>query len=442
MILFIVCSVNAYATTAQNQDYQSLSLEDCLALARQYNPALAGASEKIRELAADYQAAKSRFYPRLVLLSYYERLEPNRLPPGGSTAPPTMDFNKEEAYAGIFGKQILFNGGMTHYGVMAAKIGAEAQRWEALRTGEEVAFAVTQAFYRVVEAKEDLKVAGDILKQRQELASLTEAFFKAGKVTRLDSLRAISLVSDAGQARGEAENALRLAREILARTIGLMDQAEPDIKGQLPPEFHSASDIGSLWQKALKNNPEIKKLDLEVEQSRTLIEAARGGYSPEVSIQGSIGSRHQDTGGTRGEWLAGVFIEFPFFEGWLTKAQVAASSSRHLQSLESKRRRLDSLKIDLATAWQDEENAWSGAAATRQTVAANEEAYASAQALYRNGKATGLDVLQAQVDLANSRFSLIRYEVNHEVARARIRQILGSEDLESSQHNDEGGQRK
>ena len=48
---------------------------------------------------------------------------------------------------------------------------------------------------------------------------------------------------------------------------------------------------------------------------------------------------------------------------------------------------------------------------TKQTVATNEEAYASAEALYRHGKAIGLDVLQAQVDLTGSRFTYIKYAV-------------------------------
>jgi outer membrane protein TolC len=161
-----------------------------------------------------------------------------------------------------------------------------------------------------------------------------------------------------------------------------------------------------------------------------------------VSLQSGIGTRHQDTGGTRGEWLAGIFIEFPFFEGGLTKAQVAAASSRYLQALERKRGRFNSLKIDLTTAWQDQENARQGVATTRQTVDTNKEAYASAQALYRNGKAIGLDVLQAQVDLTASRFGLIRYEVNYEIARARVRQILGSQNFEFSRQNNKGGQNK
>lgn len=76
---------------------------------------------------------------------------------------------------------------------------------------------------------------------------------------------------------------------------------------------------------------------------------------------------------------------------------MAKASSQHRQALESKRARLDSLRAVLATAWRDRENARLGMTTARQTVATNVEAYA--QALYRNGKAIALDVLQAQTDL-------------------------------------------
>ncbi len=422
----LLFGMNAGAEGAQPFNYQSLALDDCLALARQYNPALGESTEKIRELTADYRAAKSQFLPQLSLLSYYERLEPNRLPAGGSTEPPTMDFNKDEAFAGISGSQLLFNGGQTYYSTKSAKIGAEAQKQGTISTGDEVAFEVTQAFYRLIEAKENLKVAKDALKQRQEFLNLTEAFFKAGKVTKLDFFRAKSLVSDATQAEVEAENALTLAREILARTIGLKEQTKVDIRGRLPEEFSLAPGVDSLWGQTLENNPEIKQLDLEIKQNEAQVKLAKSGYYPNVSLQGAMGTRHQDTGGTRGEWLAGVFIQFPFFQGGLTKAQVEAADSRYLQSLDRKRDRLDGLKIDLTTAWQDMENSRNGVTDTRQTVATNEEAYASANALYRNGKAIGLDVLQAEVDLTASRFNLIRYKAEYEIAKARISQIVGA----------------
>lgn len=62
--------------TVQEINYQALSLEDCLALALKYNPVLGGSKERIRELVADYDAARSQFFPRLVLLSYYQKLDP------------------------------------------------------------------------------------------------------------------------------------------------------------------------------------------------------------------------------------------------------------------------------------------------------------------------------------------------------------------------------
>ena len=97
-----------------------------------------------------------------------------------------------------------------------------------------MAFTVTEAFYRLIEAKENLQVAQEALQQRQEFAKLTNAFFQAGKFTHLDYVRAQSQVSEADQAVVEADNAVRLAREILARTMGLRTGAG-GYQGRAPP---------------------------------------------------------------------------------------------------------------------------------------------------------------------------------------------------------------
>ena len=367
-------------------------------------------------------------------------MPPNRFSPGGALT--NFELFKREGLTAVTGKQIIFDGLKTYYNTQAAQTGTQSQKQEVQRTADELAFTVTQAFYQLIEAKENLKVAQEALSQRQEFARLTEAFFKAGKITNLDFVRAQSQVSEAEQARVEADNAVRLARQILARTMGLPEQVQVDIRGQLPEKFVAAGEINSLWQEALKTNPEIKKLDLDIAQSQTLIKAARGSYFPEVSLQAGSDVRHRDLGGTKPEWIAGVFMEYPFFEGGLTKAQVAKASSQYSQLLEKKRDRLNGLKVDLTTAWKDQENARQGVATTRQTVATNEEAYASAQALYRHGKAIGLDVLQAQVDLTGSRFQLIRYAVAYEIGKVRITQIVGSGPFESQRQSNHGRPQK
>ena len=118
-----------------------------------------------------------------------------------------------------------------------------------------MAYTVTEAFYRLIEAKENLQVAREALQQRREFAKLTDAFFQSGKITHLDSFRAQSQVSEAEQAVVEADNAVRLAREILVRTLGLPEPRQVDIRGRLPQKFVAAADINSLWQETLKPTP-------------------------------------------------------------------------------------------------------------------------------------------------------------------------------------------
>ena len=99
----IIIALSSSIGVGQERNYQALSLEDCLALARQYNPVLAASREKIQELVADYQAARSKFFPRLVLTSYYNRQPPNRFSAGGSTP---FELFKREGYTGVYGKQL------------------------------------------------------------------------------------------------------------------------------------------------------------------------------------------------------------------------------------------------------------------------------------------------------------------------------------------------
>jgi hypothetical protein len=103
-----------------------------------------------------------------------------------------------------------------------------------------------------------------------------------------------------------------------------------DVRGELPQDPPPVSDLGSLWQVALRDSPEIKKLDLSLAQSQALIKAARAGYFPEVNLQGAVGLRHQDVAGTKGEWLIGAFLDFPFFEGGMLKGRLASMSKQLL----------------------------------------------------------------------------------------------------------------
>jgi len=408
---------------------RALTLAECLALARDKNPGLGAARERIRELTADYEATRARFFPRVTLISYYQRVDPNRLSPGGAGT--TQKLFGREGLTSLTGRQLIFDGLKTYYATRAALLGAKAQEYDVARAADEVTYLVTEAFYRLLEAKEGVRVAETAVQERRAFIELTEAFFRAGKITQVDVAKARSQLLEAEQGLAEAHSAMRLAREILARSIGPEEGAEMDIQGKFSPATEPAGDFADLWRQAETANPEIKRLKTELAQSRALLQAARGGYFPEISLQGSTGVRHRDVGGTREEWLAGVFMEFPLFEGGLTRAQVAKAASQHRQTQERQRDRLNSLRVELLSAWKIMEDARQGVAAARQNLAASEEAYRSALALYRVGKATGLDVLTAEVELTRARLGQLRYRVTYEIGRAKVKQLVGGQDGEA-----------
>jgi outer membrane protein len=247
---------------------------------------------------------------------------------------------------------------------------------------------------------------------------------------------------EAEQGQVEAANAVRLAREILARTLGLEDKGPLDIRGRLPRKFVAAVDFNSLWAQAEAANPEIKRLNLELAQSQTLVKAARGGFFPEVNLQGAVGMRGRDVGGRKEEYIAGVYLEYPFFEGGLTRAQVAKAASQYRQLQEKKRDILDALRVDLMSGWKTQEDGRKGVEAARQNVAASQEAYNSALALFRVGKATGLDVLTAEIELTRARLNLIRYQVAYEIGRAKVQQIIGGTGQEAKEPSQPKGEGK
>jgi outer membrane protein TolC len=88
----LLLEVQTARAIPQVADYQSLSLEDCLTIAHKENPVLSASREKIQELVADYQAARSSFFPRLTLLSYSTQQPADRFVSGGIPPPGLFAF--------------------------------------------------------------------------------------------------------------------------------------------------------------------------------------------------------------------------------------------------------------------------------------------------------------------------------------------------------------
>mgnify|MGYP003481784964 FL=1 len=78
---------------------------------------------------------------------------------------------------------------------------------------------------------------------------------------------------------------------------------------------------------------------------------------------------------------------------------------------------------DALRAWR---TALNDARAGAKLVEANSESLKAAEVLYRSGKATALDVLTAQADLARAEGAQVRAAADYAVARYAVARLVGN----------------
>jgi len=396
-----------------------LTLDQCIALAFENNPGLQVEREKINELENDYRIASAGLYPKITASAYYTKNNRDRV-----GIQPIMQYT-EESLEQVKLKQLLYDGGKTTNNGLAAAKAADAQRDSAEATRLDTVYVVSQAYYRVLETRELLRVVENSRSQREAFFKLTESYFKAGKATRLETLKAEAQLLDAERSLVQVSEALRISELILKKTIGIGVQAQITVADGLPEAFAEPGNDEILLAQMFENNPDLKRSAQFKEQARLSIDSASGSYLPEVSLQGSYGYRERDVGGSGDEWMAGVFLEWPLFEGGITRAQVGKARARFREVEWNDKAVRDQVQVDLRQAVADIRTALASIRASKRLVEAQDEAYKAVVEFYKRGKATYIEVLTAQTDLTQAKAAYVQAVGDYQSASARLDRVTG-----------------
>lgn len=407
---------------------EALTLEQCIRLALQHNPTFAGERAALREAQASYLVARAGLLPKLSVSAYYNRLNADRLSPLGTAATPSALYTSD-AFAGLTVSQLIFDGGHARAGTRAAAHGVAAGRAGVAASRAETVYQVTKAYFGVLEAKALTEVAQEATRRQRDFEQLTSEFFRAGKVTRLDVIRARAQTLDAERTQINAVEVERLAGAVLQEAIGLDARGPIAVAGTLPAHVEPPLPEADLMRAAAADNPDLRSAGQLVHQARENVRAARGVSYPALSLQGGYGREDRNVGGEAPLWTAGVFVNWPIFEGGAIRAGVDAADAR-LTQIEQARRALQiavQVQVDQAlAAWR---TAIADVRAARSLVATDREAVHTAVGLYRAGMATALDVLTAQTDLTAAEGSEVQALTAYTAARAQMARVTGPVDI-------------
>ncbi|MDD3179042.1 MAG: TolC family protein [Opitutaceae bacterium] len=423
VLALIACRLTAQSTPP-------LTLDDCLALAVDRQPALAAAQAGLAAANEAVGEAQAPYYPQFDLYAGFHRWQKRAFLPSGLSLPghpapervgPLDDWN-----GGLISRVTLYDFGERRAGLDAAlarRAGAEA---DASTMQAEVRMSVHATFYALAAAQDLQTVAGKNLTRTESHLRLAEVRHRAGAVPEADVLRMQAEVASARLQLIRAQSGLRVATGQLNTAMGRA--AETPLTITVPPVTPPPSDqtdLGALIERALAHRPEIRSAEKRTAAARANVAAARAARAPKLRADGSFGWNDTVWLPNTREWQAGLSIDVPVFDAGNRVRRVArtkADLAREEAILENRRLQI---RQEVWTAAAELERSWASIAANETGVRASEESLRVVQERYQGGAAVITDLLDTQTALVRAEASLATARWEYLAARASFDRAVG-----------------
>ncbi len=411
-----------------------LDLDVVVRLALERNPTLKSVEAQQEEARAAIREAWADVYPQLDFGGGWNQSRSPALlnsPDFDEIIEQFPDFSPsvQELYSWSIGlSQPLFKAGKIGAGIQLAKL--VAQITEALiHTAQlDAGLIASEAYFRVLEAREGLETIEIQQRARQESLDVVEARYDLGEATRLELLQAQAALAELSPAIDTARGAERVALIALKAVLDLPADLEIDVaelSGPLPalPSYDRALDH------AFETRPEFSDLELRVEALDKQKRITRADGYPQIELNGVYGHTARETGNLDNsnfaDWFIGVGLSWSFFDGGRRKAQVAQLDSQQDQLEWQIAALYNQVEREVESALTDYEVALSRWDAAEISAAAAREANRVAQENYSEGVALQTDLLQAQERAISAEVVRVQAYYNARISAARLARAVG-----------------
>jgi outer membrane protein len=393
-----------------------LSLKDAQALALKNNPQISVA--RLTALASRQVArqVRSNLWPTVTAdLTGVDADPGTRITAGALNNPAVY----QRAAAGATASQLLTDFGRTTNLVSSANLAAKAENQNAVATKEQILLAVDQAFYNALQTQAVLTVAQQTVADRQTVADQVGALFKNKLKSELDFSFANVNLAQAKLLLLDAQNNVNAALASLTAVLGFSTlqnfQLAPDTTALNPPQ----GNVDDLISTAFAVRPEILSLEFQSESAKKFQIAERDLLLPDIRALGAAGEapvRNPIISSTY--WAVGVNVEIPIFNGFLFTAREREAALRTQATEERLRDLRDRISRDVRTSWLNATTAYDRLAVTQQLLEQANLALNLAQARYKLGLGSIVELSQAQLQQTQAQITNAQAGYDYRLALA------------------------
>src|SRR6266850_2139552 len=300
-----------------------------------------------------------------------------------------------------------------------------------------VVFAVKQQYFTLVKAVRLAEVSRESERLARDEETRAQALFDVGTVARGDVLKAKARRATTQLDRIRAENQVEIQRSRLKQVIGVKPDTPLAIDTRLD-EAVAVPDSASSVSTALGSRPELSRVAEAERAAHAGLFGARAGRLPSVS--GSLevdrsrnttrveelGFGQFDDSYTSTEWFGTVRLSLPVFNGFATEGRTKSAKGVLIEAEAERRQREVDVAVEVQQAWLQLREAAQRIDVAKEGLASAEEDYSFSKGRYELGAGTFLDLLNAQVSLAQAKQSYVEAVADAHVAEAALERAVGS----------------
>jgi len=407
-----------------------LNLTDTILIAFENNKDLQMQEQEVMVASANIINAASVFYPQLNLQATYTRND---------------KVLAENIYSGYINDNLLkfsasqsiYSGGANMANFKQAQLSLNVQQETLYAKKLDIEFEAKRLYYGLLLAYETERIAKDALEQGIEHYEVVKQMYKHGTASRFDMLQSGVQVSLLEPDVVKAKNEIEILKADLNKLLGRKVDFPIETKEKLSYVFIGIKEKEFL-KTAYLSRPEMKLKSLGIDIDKWAIQMAKSGYRPTVDLLAGYSYRSNNLNNLINEkqknWNAGIAINIPIFEGFSTKAKVDAAKATYAQAKIDKENLVDQIAIEVRRACLDLKKSGAIIRSQKDNVWEAKEALRISEVSYANGVAINLDVLDAQVSLAQIQKNLAAGIYDYLMARAYLDRSIGKSSINTPRY--------
>jgi outer membrane protein len=421
------------------QEIKEVTIDEAVSTALQKNNLLIAAREGVEKAKGMKKEANSYYFPRLDLSLAYSRTDnPVFVFMGKLTQErfSMADFaidklNNPDPLTNYQGRVSLmmpiFTGGKIASANRAAKFGIISEESKVREAEEATKSGVTQAFYGAILAEEAEKVFEEAVDKAKAHEKQIAAMHREGLVLDSDLLRIRVYLSDIEQELASRKADLEIAREYLAYAMGVGEKVKP--AGDITSYIVLGKEIDELLKLAESNRGELLSMENQAKQAKEGVNIKKADYMPQVGLGASM-ERDYSNGSNYGKnWMAGVEIKIPLFDGGRRGGALQQARSDEIQALcvlaDLKMKVVLQVKEAYLKLKADEERI----SVTGQALEQAKENQRIAARRYEEGLALITELLDADILVTSTRLSRAKSYFDALSEKSRLAVAVGGGDL-------------